>query len=255
MTEAATGPLPVLTYHAIDAGRGPTSTDPSRFAETLDALLGAGFRAVDLGEWVEAGRPPVCRGFAIAFDDGLRSILGVADRLARLAVPATVFLPSARIGAHNDWPGQPRWVPRARILGRSDLESLTRLGFRFGSHGRTHRRLDRLSPLTLHNELAGSRDEIEQAVGSRCPLVAYPYGAAGPRVREAASKVYAAGFGTRLAYARSVDDPFDVARIDAFYLRARGAIGCLVSGRWRGRLAFRRALRAVRGTVEMVGSG
>jgi peptidoglycan/xylan/chitin deacetylase (PgdA/CDA1 family) len=253
MTEP--GPLPILTYHAIDLGRGPTSTDPSRFADTLDALLGAGFQAVDLGEWIDAGRPVVSKGFAIAFDDGLRSILGVADRLARLAIPATVFLPSARIGTDNDWLGQPRWVPRARILDRSDLCSLTKLGFRFGSHGRTHRRLDRLSPLMLRDELAVSRDEVEQAVGARCPLIAYPYGSASPKVREAVAKVYEAGFGTRLAYASVADDPFDIARIDAFYLRTRGAIDRLIAGRWRGRLAFRRALRAVRSTVEMAGSG
>lgn len=159
------GALPILTYHAIDSSRAVTSTDPARFAESLDALLAAGFRAVDLGESVNAGRPPVNRGFALVFDDGLRSVLGVADRLARLAVPATVFLLSARIGLDNAWPGQPGRIPTARLLGRADLESLARLGVRFGSHGRTHRRFDRLNSRELEDELIGSRDEIEQRVG------------------------------------------------------------------------------------------
>jgi peptidoglycan/xylan/chitin deacetylase (PgdA/CDA1 family) len=244
------GALPILTYHAIDSNRAVTSTDPARFAETLDALIEAGFHAVDLGEWVDLGRPPVVRGFALAFDDGLRSILGVADRLARLAIPATVFLPSSRIGLDNAWPGQPSSIPKARLLGRLDLESLARLGFRFGSHGRSHARFDRLGPADLEDELIRSRDEIEQTSGSRCHLLAYPYGSADARVRRAASKVYDAAFGTRLAYASSLDDPFDVARIDAYYLRSRGALERLASGRWHGRLAFRRALRVVRGTVE-----
>ncbi len=244
------GALPILTYHAIDSSRAVTSTDPARFAESLDALLAAGFRAVDLGEWVDAGRPPVDRGFALVFDDGLRSVLGVADRLARLAVPATVFLLSARIGLDNAWPGQPGRIPTARLLGRADLESLARLGVRFGSHGRTHRRFDRLNSRELEDELIGSRDEIEQRVGARCHLLAYPYGAANARVRRAASKVYDAAFGTRLAYATPHDDPFDVARIDAYYLRPRRALERLVAGRWRGRLAFRRALRAARASVS-----
>ncbi len=185
----------------------------------------------------------------MAFDDGLRSVLKVADRLARHSVPATVFLISDRVGLDNDWPGQPSGIPRARLLGRSDLESLGRLGFRFGSHGRSHARLDRLGPDALEADLAGSRDRVEQLVGSPCPLLAYPYGASNERVRSAASRVYAAAFGTRLAYADPGDDPFDVARIDAYYLRGRGAVERLVSGRWRVRLAVRRALRAVRGSV------
>jgi peptidoglycan/xylan/chitin deacetylase (PgdA/CDA1 family) len=246
------GALPILTYHAIDSTRAVTSTDPSRFAETLDALLEAGFRAVDLGEWVDAGRPLVERGFALAFDDGLRSILGVADRLARLGVPATVFLLSGRIGLDNAWPGQPPGIPRAPLLGRSDLESLARLGVRFGSHGRSHRRFDRLGLRELEDELVGSRDEIEQMVGSRCHLLAYPYGSADARVRRAASRSYAAAFGTRLAYATPDDDLFDVARIDAHYLRSDKALELLIAGRWQGRLAFRRALRAARRKVEMV---
>ncbi len=246
--------LPILTYHAIDSTGAVTSTEPGRFAETLDALLGVGFRAVDLGEWVEAGRPEVDRGFALAFDDGLRSILGVADRLARLAIPATVFLVADRIGLDNAWPGQPAGIPRSPLLGRSDLESLARLGFRFGSHGRSHARLDRLSPADLRDELASSRDRVEQLIGRPCPLLAYPYGAADARVRAEASKVYGAAFGTRLAYASADDDAFDIARIDAYYLRPRAALERLTSGRWHARLAVRRALRAVRGTVASMRS-
>ena len=199
------GGLPILTYHAIDSSRAVTSTDPSRFAETLDALLEAGFHAVDLGEWVANGRPEVDRGFAIAFDDGLRSILGVADRLARLAVPATVFLLSSRIGLDNAWPGQPPEIPRARLLDAKDLESLARLGFRFGSHGQTHARMDRLGPSACRDELVRSRDEIEQRVGSSCPPAGLslrggqrpgpPRGRPGLRrgVRHAAGLCHAAG--------------------------------------------------------------
>jgi peptidoglycan/xylan/chitin deacetylase (PgdA/CDA1 family) len=247
------GALPILTYHAIDSSRAVTSTDPARFADTLDALLEAGFQAVDLGEWVDAGRPAVDRGFAIAFDDGLRSILGVADRLARLAVPATVFLLSDRIGLDNAWPGQPSSIPKARLLGRSDLESLARLGFRFGSHGRSHERLNRMESSKLEAELTESRHELEQMLGSRCHLLAYPYGSANARVRGAASRTYDAAFGTRLAYASSADDCFDLPRIDAYYLRKDDAIERLIKGRWQSRLAFRGALRAVRGTMDLIG--
>lgn len=243
------GGLPILTYHSIDAGGAVTSTTPSRFAETLDALREAGFHGVDLSDWIDRGRPEVEKGFALTFDDGLRSILGVADRLARDEIPATVFLISGRIGRDNAWPGQPDGVPRASLLEPADLDALARLGFRFGSHGVTHARLDRLSREDLNEELIRSRDSIEQLVGRPCRLLAYPYGLVGPAVRSAAARHYLAGFGTRLAYASRADDPFDLARIDAFYLRPRRAVELLASGRWHGRLAVRRAFRAVRATV------
>jgi peptidoglycan/xylan/chitin deacetylase (PgdA/CDA1 family) len=244
------GGLPILTYHAIGADGAVNSTAPARFAETLDALRESGFRAVDLGEWVDRGRPEVEKGFALAFDDGLRSILGVADRLARDAIPATVFLVAGRVGSDNAWPGQPGGIPRAGLLGRSDLEALARLGFRFGSHGLSHARLDRLSLAELENELIGSRDLIEQMIGCSCRLFAYPYGSASPAVRSAAARRYDAAFGTRLAYAAAADDRFDIARIDAYYLRPRRALELLIAGRWHARLAVRRALRAIRSSVE-----
>jgi peptidoglycan/xylan/chitin deacetylase (PgdA/CDA1 family) len=112
--------------------------------------------------------------------------------------------------------------------------------------------LNQLNDRQLKNELIDSRDRIEQVIGSPCRLLAYPYGSTNPRVRIAASKVYDAAFGTRLAYASRFDDLHEIARIDAYYLRSDRAISHLIAGRWQGRLAVRRAMRAVRGTVERV---
>lgn len=238
--------LPILTYHAIDTSGSVISTDPSWFAETLDALVEAGFRAVDLGDWVARGRPEVDRGFALTFDDGLRSILDVADVLARHRVPATVFLVSDRMGGDNDWPGQPGTIPRAPLLSWSDLDALAAAGFRFAAHGRTHRRLDRCDDDTLERELRGSRDAIEQRLGRPCRLLAYPYGLATARVRRVARRHFDAAFGTRLDVATAADDPHQLSRIETYYLRSRRVLGRVVSGRARPWLRGRRVLRAAR---------
>ncbi len=243
------GPLPILTYHAIDDSGAITATSPAWFAATIDALDSAGLRPIDLGDWVARGRPPVDGGYAIAFDDGLASILGVADLLIARAIPATVFLVADRLGLDNAWPGQPPGIPRSRLLDRGEVEALAGSGFRFGSHGRAHARLDRMGPSALREELVGSRDRIEQVVGRPCPLLAYPYGASNPRALALAYEVYESAFGTRLAYASAWDDPADVARIDAFYLRSPRALAALASGRWHPYLAFRRALRAARQAI------
>jgi peptidoglycan/xylan/chitin deacetylase (PgdA/CDA1 family) len=245
-----TGALPILTYHAIDTSGAVTSTEPTRFAETIDALIENGFQAVDLERWIAEGRPPVDRGFALAFDDGLRSIVSVADHLARRKVPATVFLVADRIGLDNDWPGQPSHIPVSRLLDRTDLEYLGNLGWRFGSHGCSHLAFTRLHSTKLIAELADSRDRIEQTIGRSCQLVAYPYGSTNVRVCKAAAKIYRAAFSTRLDYSRSSDDLFDIARIDAYYLRSTRSLQRLIDRRWHGELAVRRVFRSFRTSVR-----
>lgn len=238
--------LPVLTYHAIGTGRSVTETDPSWFAETLTRLHEAGYQAVDLEEWLARGRPDLPRAFAVAFDDGLRSILRVVDAVTRYRVPATVFLVSRRVGSDNAWPGQPSHVPVESLLDWSEIQALAAQGFRFGSHGETHANLDRLDTGRLEREIRGSRETIENRLGRPCPLLAYPYGSTSRQVRDVVSGRYSGAFGTRLAYADGSQDVFDLSRIDAYYLRSRSALDALVGSRARPWLRWRRALRAVK---------
>jgi peptidoglycan/xylan/chitin deacetylase (PgdA/CDA1 family) len=240
------GGLPVLTYHAIGPERSPLATDPGRFADTLAALLDSGHRPVDLDDWVARGRPDVPRGFALAFDDGLQSMLTVAELLGRHAVPATVFLVTGRVGTDNAWPGQPRWVPVEPALGWPEVAALSSLGLRFASHGATHAGLDRLDAARLDHELRSSRAAIEERTGRASGLLAYPYGRSTPAVRRAASRHYAAAFGTALGLADGGQDRCDLARIDAYYLRNARVLSALIDGRARGWIRWRRALRAVR---------
>jgi peptidoglycan/xylan/chitin deacetylase (PgdA/CDA1 family) len=240
------GGLPILTYHAIDTSGSVIATEPAQFAATLDALAAAGFQAVDLGDWIAQGRPHVGRGFALAFDDGLRSILEIAGLVARRGLPATVFLVTDRMGGDNDWPGQPREIPRARLLTWADVDALAAAGFRFAAHGRTHRRLDRCDDVTLESELRGARDAIEQRLGRPCWLLAYPYGIAPARVRRAAKRHYDAAFGTRLDLATAAQDPFHLSRIESYYLRSPRVLDRILSGQARPWLRRRRALRAAR---------
>jgi peptidoglycan/xylan/chitin deacetylase (PgdA/CDA1 family) len=244
------GGLPILTYHTIDTSGSVIATDPSWFAETMAILHEGGFRAVDLASWVADGRPEVERGFALTFDDGLRSILGVAPILAYFGFVATAFLVADRMGGDNAWPGQLASVPRSRLLDWSDLIGLRAAGYSFGSHTRTHPRLDRCDPATRADELRGSRDAIEARTGSPCPLLAYPYGVAPPRVRHEAARFFSASFGTRLDVSRPDEDGFALSRIDASYLRTPRALDRLLSG--RARFGVRRTLRGARRAVRSV---
>lgn len=247
--------LPILTFHAVDDSGSVIATAPDRFRRILDALRDAGHRPIALDDWVAAGRPDAPGRFAVTFDDGLRSILSIAGRLAADNIPATVFLLAGRIGGDNRWPGQPAAIPPARLLDRAEVADLAAAGLRFGSHGLDHARMDRLDPDALDRELAESRDRVEQVTGQACRLLAYPYGATGPGVIRAARRHYDAAVTTRLAYASARDDVHALPRLDAFYLRSAGSVARLASGRWGGRLAARRVARAARGWVaERVGA-
>ena len=105
---------------------------------------------------------------------------------------------------------------------------------------------------SFHHKRVGSRAAIEDKLGKPCRLLAYPDGASSPTVRIAAARVFSAAFGTRFDYADGDQDPFDLARIDAYYLRTPRALDALVNDHSRGWLGWRRALRAVRRRAEWV---
>lgn len=238
--------LRVLTYHGFGPDRAPTVTAPALFAETLAAFAENGFRCVDLGDWVARGCPDEPKGYALAFDDGLGSILRVVDAMTRFGATATVFVVTDRVGADNAWPGQPAWVARERLLDWSELAGLCRRGFRLGAHGATHARLDSLDDARLNHELQSARATLEAQTGRPCPLLAYPYGASSSRVRKVAAIRYAAAFGTRLDLADVRQGPFDLARLDAYYLRSRTGREALVTERVHAHFRWRRSLRSAR---------
>jgi peptidoglycan/xylan/chitin deacetylase (PgdA/CDA1 family) len=255
MTPAPAG-LTVLTYHSIGPERSVIATDPSRFADTMASFVGAGWRPVDLGDWIARGRPEERRGFSVTFDDGLRSIAQIADVVNRLDLRPTVFLVTDRVGSDNRWSDQPRAIPAEATLDWSEVETLARQSWRFASHGATHRKLDRLKQQEVVSELQRSRGTIEDHTGTPCRLLSYPYGRLSRWVRFVAARHYAAAFGTRLGGADNQQDAFDLSRIDAYYLRAPQVLAALVEGRASGWLRRRRALRSCRGVARsVVGAG
>jgi peptidoglycan/xylan/chitin deacetylase (PgdA/CDA1 family) len=237
--------LPILTFHALADDDAPTSFPPSRFAEVVERLVAAGFVGVDLVEWIGRGRPAVDRGFAVTFDDGLRSMLAGLELLGRLGLPATVFPVTDYVGRDNDWPGQPAWVPRESMLGWPEIEDLARRGVAVGAHSRTHPRLDRATIAAVEYEVRGSADAIAARLGTPCRLFSYPYGSATRAVR-GCCRSFDAAFGTRPGYASVRDDLLDLPRIDAYYLRSPRVLDRLIAGRLGPWLAARRGLRTAR---------
>ncbi len=182
----------VLCYHAVSE-RWPEkfSVTPSALEEQVRHLLRRGHRATTFSAAVEAG--PGERVFAITFDDAYRSVRERAlPVLAELGVPATVFAVSrlAHDGApvhvaSGDWDGTEH-ADELLSMTWEELVALAEEGWEIGSHTRSHAKLTTLSDAQLEAELAGSRADIEGALGRPCPSLAYPYGDFDARVSAAA---------------------------------------------------------------------
>jgi len=170
----------VLMYHAIGTSAlgdtlGLFSLSPERFRQHMALLAGwTHGRVVAFDKAVKIGNG--CR-VAITFDDGYLDNLEVAAPiLCGLGLPFTVFVTSEFVRHRK--PG---------FLSPAALRTLAALpGAKIGSHGANHVALTQCDDATLRNELTSSRHYLEDELGREVRTLAYPYGAADHRVRDAA---------------------------------------------------------------------
>ena len=172
--------LRILMYHAIGTPalgdtRGLFSMAPERFRDHMRLLSNWRHgRVVKLEESALSGVG--CR-VAITFDDGYNDNLEVASPiLIELGLPFTVFVTTEFIRNR-----------KTGFLSPSALRALAALpGACIGAHGASHIALRKCDDLSLHNELTSSRQYLEDILGSEVLTLAYPYGSADLRVRNAA---------------------------------------------------------------------
>ena len=124
------------------------------------------------------------------------------------------------------------------IMTWDQVRALARAGMDVESHGRRHRVLQTLDDATLHDELAGSRRELETQLGRPVRALAYPVGRRINGERRIRDALVAAGYQIGMSNQSGVNrwlppplraltpiDPFDVRRLatdraisDAMYL-------------------------------------
>jgi peptidoglycan/xylan/chitin deacetylase (PgdA/CDA1 family) len=192
--------LLVICYHAVsDAWRSSLAVSPTRLEAQVGALLARGYVPQTFTNAVLAPAGP--RVLSVTFDDAYRSVPELAAPvLARLGVPATVFVPTGFMGddAPMSWDGIEGWLetPHRDELRPASWEALRRLadrGWEIGAHTVTHPHLPALDDLSLLRELSRSRRACEAALDRPCRSIAYPYGDVDARVVAAAAQ---AGFTT-----------------------------------------------------------
>jgi len=184
----------ILLYHhiapvsAVPHGSAPRdgwewTHTPAALERHITELRRRGFRIAPLGEVVEAirsnGTEPV--GTAVlTFDDGwLDNYRYAVPVLARLNAPATFFVVTRHLRTNE--------ADDAR-MSTTQLRNLHRRGYTVAAHTRTHPTLTSLGRDDLRDELAGSRQDLEELLQTEVRFLAYPGGAFDARVAEAARR-------------------------------------------------------------------
>jgi glycosyltransferase involved in cell wall biosynthesis len=191
-----TGGTIILMYHAFARDDEAATTyviPPARFRRQVMWLRRLGWTLISMDEYIACRREhrfPPHRSVVITIDDGYEDVFGVAAFLAREAVPAMLFLVTARMGQANDWSGEGPLVGR-RLLRWDAACQLAAAGVGLGAHTQTHSRLPSLPVDRALSEISESKRELEENTGQHARVFAAPYGETNPTIQQL---VRSAGF-------------------------------------------------------------
>lgn len=217
--------IPILMYHSIsdeaETGVHPyyrTSTSPQQFASQMKYLHESGYRTASLPEVVSELREQGAvaeKHVVITFDDGYRDFHDNAfPILDQYHFGATVFLPTAYIGTV-------RTQFKAKdCLTWSEIRELKKHGMSFGSHTVTHPQLSRLDAGAVINEIATSKQTIQDNLGESVDSFAYPFAfpeSNKPFIQMLRTTLIEAGYrqgvSTRIGTARRQEDHYFLRRL------------------------------------------
>ena len=242
--------VPILTFHSLDDSGSVVSMAPARFRQQIGALAARGWHTCsvdDILAWRRAAATAPDRTLAITFDDGYRSLHDVALPVLRdHGFSATVFVIPGRCGRDNRWPGQPDAIPTLQMLDWDQVAALQETGWRIGAHGMTHRPLTALTPAEAAREITDSQRTLERRGCREVTLFAFPFGFGSPALRDLVEARFAGACGTTLDWVTEESDPYELPRLDAYYLRRWNAPDLLETMAGRVYVGLRRQGRRLR---------
>jgi peptidoglycan/xylan/chitin deacetylase (PgdA/CDA1 family) len=173
-------------YHEITSspsGSARLAVSPRSFAAQVAYLYDAGFTSVTAGDVAAAladGQPLPRRPVVLTFDDGFADFHEAAlPVLAKHGFTATLFMTTGWIRDTT----RPAGSAPGAMLSRSQLSEVAAAGVEVGGHTHTHPQLDQLTSDAVRQELAKSKQELEDGLGLPVPGMAYPFGYSNARVR------------------------------------------------------------------------
>lgn len=174
--------LPIVMYHVVVPGGAPNNrlvVSPQTFEKQLAFLKRHGYRVLWLEDAAELmsgrGRRPAGRSLVLTFDDGTEdNYTYMFPILRKYGFPATIFMPVEHIGQ----PGKLTW---------EQLKEMQESGLvRVGSHSLSHCFLETIAdPQQLAREVLGSKQLLEERLGTEVATFSYPCGRLNAQVRSA----------------------------------------------------------------------
>ncbi|MGA8516121.1 MAG: polysaccharide deacetylase family protein [Burkholderiaceae bacterium] len=175
--------IPILMYHQVDArpARGTPMrglvVSPESFARQMALLKALGYQGLCMSALM-----PYLRGekhgkvCGITFDDGyLNNLEHASPVLARQGFSATCYAVSGQLGGFNVW-DQAKGIAAKPLMQAHHLRAWLTAGQELGAHGRTHTDLTQLNDVQAMHEIAESKAELEDVVGTEVSQFCYPYG-------------------------------------------------------------------------------
>lgn len=142
------------------------------------------------------------RYFPLSFDDGFKNnYTNAVPILLKYNIPCLFFIPTEIIGA--DWERTKSYCLKTTYYGGviemldwSQIIEMVSLGFQIGSHTKRHARLSEISDDNnlLHNEIFGSKKQIETNLGVNCKYISWPYGRQNDIDKKALDEVINSGY-------------------------------------------------------------
>lgn len=180
--------IPVLLYHDLQpsytSDKAATTITPQRFEEHISALLKNGYTPVSFEDVYNASagmfKMPA-KPVIISFDDGYDTNYKYAfPIIKKYKVKTTIFVVAKTVGKVLDTSVHFGWN-EAKIMQQSGLVSIQ-------SHTYDHKNLVTLDDFQLERELRLSKLIIEKNLGTKCNVVAFPYGSCNQKVIDAAKR-------------------------------------------------------------------
>src|ERR1700761_205075 len=201
-----TGPVPILEYHVL--GHPPEGAPypelyvgRTDFEKQMDWLEKAGYQAVTLEQvqeaWYHKGTLPP-KPIVISFDDGYRPQF-------------TFALPTLR---KHGWAGLLNLKAEGSELYESNVEAMIAAGWELAAHTIHHLDLTELGPEELKEEVAGSREILQEEFKVPVNNFCYPAGQFDETVVKAVEAAGYAGATTEISGLAEKSKPYELARLE-----------------------------------------
>ncbi len=183
LRSANSSPIPILTYHQIDAAPAKGASFRSlyvghtAFARQMALLSALGYCGLSMPALM-----PYLRGervgkvFGITFDDGyLNNLRNALPVLLRYGFSSTCYAVSQQLGKTNEW-DRAHGVAQTALMDAPELREWAAAGQDVGAHTRHHARLTQLDLSSCSREIVLCKSELEELTGLPVRHFCYPYG-------------------------------------------------------------------------------